>query len=577
MATSHGGEDSITSREPCSSADNLLSVSAPKIQRSSNKPGRLWRKCSFRSIGSRSVLPVLAWVFIIQSTLGFTLHKMQYSKVVKSNEDEESSVVLWTQKSTYLISLSVLSVSCPIASLLAEVVIGRYKLMSYTLRALWLLSIISALISLCEESLPLAGTTIYNIQLIVLVIPLYLLQGAFLASAVPLGRDQISTGSDTNISAFILWFLWAFFCGLGAPSTIGAILYKCSDLKASDVGLILSLMAVVLLSVGLILDFYFHHILVKEPVSRTNPVKLIFKVLKYAAKHKYPVQRSAFTYCENKQPTRLDYGKSKYGGPFTTEQVEDVKTFWRIVLVILVLLTIHISIFGNFESALTLGKDHDYNTRCIQTTSYNSFKPTSIIVYTIPLYELLVYPCLRNRGPTILQSAGVGAGAVVLTSLVGITAESIKQIRTNGTNECIFSKDVHSKDEVDLFLSISFNLILGIATVVSSKASIVFVCAQAPYNMNGLLIGLLFTFMTLFGVIGSFIYISWRKTLLAIHHTTSCGIWFYLITLSFAAASFALLCLVGRWYKPRERDEITRSQTLVEEIYHKYQEQAPQY
>ena len=570
MATSHGGEDSITSREPCSSADNLLSVSAPKIQRSSSKPGRLRRKCSFRSIGSRSVLLVLAWEFIIQSTLGFTLHKMQYSEPVKGNE--ESSVVLWIQNSTYLTSLSVLSISCPIASLLAEVVIGRYKLMSYTLRALWLLSIISALISLCEESLPLAGTTIYNIQLIVLIIPLYLLQGAFLASAVPLGRDQISTGSDTNISAFILWFLWALFCGLGVPSTIGAILYKCSHLKASDVGLILSLMAVVLLSVGLILDFNFHHILVKEPVSRTNPVKLIFKVLKYAAKHKYPVQRSAFTYCENKQPTRLDYGKSKYGGPFTTEQVEDVKTFWRIVLVILVISMIYIPIFGNFESALTLEKDHGYNTRCVQTTSYNTFKPTSIIAYTIPLYELLVYPCLRNRGPTILQSAGVGAGAVVLTSLVGITAESIKQIRTNGTNECKFSKDVHSKDEVDLFLSISFNLILGIATVVSSKAPIVFVCAQAPYNMNGLLIGLLLTFMTLFGGIGSLI-LSWRKRL---HHTTSCGIWFYLITLSFAAASFALLCLVGRWYKPRERDEITRSQTLVEEIYHKYQEQAPQ-
>ena len=90
--------------------------------------------------------------------------------------------------------------------------------------------------------------------------------------------------------------------------------------------MLISLLLVLLLSVGLILDFYFHHKLVKEPVT-VNPVNLVFKVLKYAAKHKYPVQRSAFTYCENEQPTRLDYGKSKYGGPFTTEQVEDVKTF----------------------------------------------------------------------------------------------------------------------------------------------------------------------------------------------------------------------------------------------------------
>ena len=77
------------------------------------------------------------------------------------------------------------------------------------------------------------------------------------------------------------------------------------------------------------MDFCFHQKLVKQPVT-VNPVSFIFYVLKYVAKHKYPVQRSAFTYCENEQPTRLDYGKSKYGGPFTTEQVEDVKTFWRV-------------------------------------------------------------------------------------------------------------------------------------------------------------------------------------------------------------------------------------------------------
>ena len=104
------------------------------------------------------------------------------------------------------------------------------------------------------------------------------------------------------------------------------ILQQGSHLQAGEVSLIIILLPVVLLSVALVLDFNFHHKLVKEPVI-VNPVSLILKVLKYAAKHKYPVQRSAFTYCENERPTRLDYGKSKYGGPFTTEQVEDVKTF----------------------------------------------------------------------------------------------------------------------------------------------------------------------------------------------------------------------------------------------------------
>ena len=46
--------------------------------------------------------------------------------------------------------------------------------------------------------------------------------------------------------------------------------------------------------------------------------------------------RSAFTYCEDELPSRMDFGKSKYGGPFTTEQVEDVKIFLRLIAIIAV-------------------------------------------------------------------------------------------------------------------------------------------------------------------------------------------------------------------------------------------------
>ncbi len=73
------------------------------------------------------------------------------------------------------------------------------------------------------------------------------------------------------------------------------------------------------------MHFTFHGSLVIEPASK-NPVKTVFRVLKFAAKHKHPVRRSAFTYCEDEWPSQLDFGKSKYGGPFATEEVEDVKT-----------------------------------------------------------------------------------------------------------------------------------------------------------------------------------------------------------------------------------------------------------
>ena len=62
-----------------------------------------------------------------------------------------------------------------------------------------------------------------------------------------------------------------------------------------------------------------------------HPLKLIYNVLKYAWKHKCPENRSAFTYWEEDIPQCIDLGKSKYGVPFTTEEVEDTKTFFSIL------------------------------------------------------------------------------------------------------------------------------------------------------------------------------------------------------------------------------------------------------
>ena len=76
------------------------------------------------------------------------------------------------------------------------------------------------------------------------------------------------------------------------------------------------------------------NLLIKEPISQ-NPFKLIiYKVSKYALKNRYLTSRSAFTYAEEEAIDRIDFGKSKYGGPFTTEQVEDVKTFYRLLPVV---------------------------------------------------------------------------------------------------------------------------------------------------------------------------------------------------------------------------------------------------
>ena len=547
----------------CGDVENILSEPATVLQDfqiNLSGHGRKW-KC--RSIGSKSLLLILIWAFIIRCSLGFILHKMEHFHSGK--EEDRGAASLWTVRGETLLGIATLSISCPIASLLAEVVISRYKLVSYSLKAMWSLAIVGSVISVCEGSLPVEKSTLYTIQVFTLVIPQYVLLGGFLASAVKLGIDQINGGSNSNISSFLQWLGWAYFSAVAIPDATGPILYTCTALKASEVSMFLSLLSVLLLSVGLILDFCFHHKLVKEPVI-ANPVSLIFKVLKYAAKHKYPVQRSAFTYCENEQPTRLDYGKSKYGGPFTTEQVEDVKTFWRILLVvsaISIMLTPQMLVL---QSALVT---EESETHCIQAASHSIIEPYSAILYFVPLYELLVYPFLRDRGPSILQSAGIGTAAVIFLALYGSLAETV-QYFTNDTYRCMFAqKDPGENNIVNFAVGIPFNFILGFTVIVFNKASIEFICAQAPYNMSGLLMGLFFTLQTLFITFGNVLYKEGIDKFDELD-TSTCGIWFYLITLVLSVVSSALLGLAIRWYKARERDEITRSQDLVEEVYHKY-------
>ena len=148
------------------------------------------------------------------------------------------------------------------------------------------------------------------------------------------------------------------------------------------------------LTLALCLLLCFKHLLVKEPVTQ-NPFKLVYKIVRYAIKNKYAKSRSAFTYCEDELPSRIDFGKIKYGGPFTTEQVEDLKTFFRL-LVIVAITTVSFSvIFAIYPLIMKL-----FNMMSVTEDSHKNVselhwysKHTFVIIFfyswsiVLPLYE----------------------------------------------------------------------------------------------------------------------------------------------------------------------------------------------
>ena len=70
--------------------------------------------------------------------------------------------------------------------------------------------------------------------------------------------------------------------------------------------------------------------------QRKNPVKSIINILYFAAtvKREAPRYRRSFRYGEGKK-SRIELAKIEYDGIYTSEEVEDVKTFFRVLFLVI--------------------------------------------------------------------------------------------------------------------------------------------------------------------------------------------------------------------------------------------------
>ena len=121
-----------------------------------------------------------------------------------------------------------------------------------------------------------------------------------------------------------------------------------------------------------------------------NPIKLIFQVLNYTRKNKYPRLRSALTYIDEEHPSRIDFGKHKFGGPFTEEEVEDVKTVYRLTPLLVAAFGVSFSLEMNDQLGLHTIVTTKTTFMCIQNLKHTVFYVTPVIL--IPFYRFILYP-----------------------------------------------------------------------------------------------------------------------------------------------------------------------------------------
>ena len=135
------------------------------------------------------------------------------------------------------------------------------------------------------------------------------------------------------------------------------------------------------------------HRFLTVPVRRVNPVKHIVKVLRYARHHTAPVACSAFTYGEG-PPSRLDLAKDRYGGPYTTEEVEDVKSFGHILLLLSsqfgILLVGGVSLFD--ASSYYLYSNTSTGWALLSLVTGGKVAWALVLLVTIPIYMVVIRP-----------------------------------------------------------------------------------------------------------------------------------------------------------------------------------------
>ena len=466
-----------------------------------------------------------------------------------------------------------------IVGILADIRFGRYKVVAYSIFisfALLLASSAASLISTLSKAGPvqdwLLGIAIGA------CIAHFIALMSFEGTILQFGLDQLSEASSDELSSFIHWYVWTIaIAGLPLnyiPTNTEPCIVLLTISMVISAGMLILCLALCRGARGCNIQF------IREPPSH-SPYISVFKVLQFAKNHKTPLHRSAFTYWEDGPPSRLDMGKDKYGGPFTNEQVEDVKTFFRILYFLACILFMYFVLFISFSRAFVLHFGRE------QQSSYSLQPKDPIYLITtfcspqfatallIPLHELVLHPLLGNRYlPNIMTKMKI-AGILISASLaINLTIDSVGHYKPNV--QCMFAAYASATPlpgqlqaiDISPFILLVPGLMVDLAVPLLFVSILEFTVAQAPYPMRGMIIGFyyfIYGLSALLGVGYEQIFIS-QASLSSLPGYSCCSLYY-----TIGATVSLLVTVLTFWtthkYKYRERSEVINEYQFIENYY----------
>ncbi len=494
----------------------------------------------------------------------------------------------------------------PVAGYLADIKVGRYKMIlgSLTVFIVGLLFVLPGTIGVASISFHglkgkglIIGMSISSMMLITGVL---LLMGSFIglkANVIQHGLDQLYDSPSESQSLYVHWYVWTCYVALLTKNMVVSPIVvqgKVSVTFASLLALTYLLVVVIATFTSCLMYrnsnwFYIDRV-------RLNPYRLVIKASQFACKHKVPIRRSAFTFCEDNLPGGLDLGKQKYGGPYTTEQVEDVKAFYGMLRIILCLGPIFF-LNAAANPSLPLSSSHLKTSDGAGNATAHTLLETInlmlfggnilyplIIVISIPIYVILIRPFMYYTTPGMLKRIGIGI-CILILSLCHILIIDTLTHSENKQLGCIFDKsNQHQSLPKDISIATKWqytkNLLVFLQSVLLGTSYMLiyisiyeFICSQSPHSMKGLVIGIFFATEGTFGILGSLAVLPFSLGWPSSPTFPSCGMTYYTLQITLGLMALVLYSYMAKRYRFRIRDEPCQVRMFVEEYYSNIQRQ----
>ena len=309
-----------------------------------------------------------------------------------------------------------------------------------------------------------------------------------------------------------------------------------------------------------------------------NPYKLVFKVVSFAITHKKPIRRSAFTFCDNERPSRLDFGKQRYGGPYTTEQVEDVKVMLNMFKI---LITIGPVFTLEAAACLSFLRHIDYYTKeheVLDQVNELFFGRGLIVplckVLFIPVWQCIFKPLLSRYFPNMFKRMGIALSFFTVSFIVYFVYD-ILDYNNSGDftyyyGKCLIRNVTYILNNnyiavPSMYASILQQLIYGWSQMLLYISAYEFICCQSPQYMKGLLFGLFYATRAFYQFTAScfilLIATKWNSTIM------SCSSGYNLLNILIGVMTLIVYTVAAKRYKYRKRDDICHVYKYAEDYY----------